>query len=168
VDQLGLAVTHMESAAAELEAQGAGPFMIKTGSPASWVEYGETRKVKGKLGLGYLHGIEMGLCEAGQGTDLYRETLDPEGEIVLHHIAFVVKDVDPWVERLTARKVPLRVRGSIKQGPLVIDFAYFDVQEETGLIIEIESFKMLGYFQWRPPAALYHTVGRLQKVVGRR
>jgi len=94
VHQLGLAVADVEDAARDLEAAGVDPFFIASGNTALWREQGTERSYRGKLGIGYLHGLELELLEAGEGSDLYRRFIDPGGKPVLHHLAFVVEDVD--------------------------------------------------------------------------
>jgi 4-hydroxyphenylpyruvate dioxygenase-like putative hemolysin len=168
IAQLGLAVPNVEAAVVQLEQAGAGPFFIAHGAPAQWIEHEREGHFQGKLGIGYLHGIELGVCEQGEGSDIYQKFIDPQGEIVLHHIAFVVPEVNPLVEKLTAQGVPLWVKGYIKQGPMRINFSYFDTVEETGVIVEIMSYTLFGKFHLKPPAAFYHGLGRLQKWTGRR
>jgi len=90
IHQLGLAVPDVEAAATALESCGAGPFFIAAGDTATWREKGTERRYRGKLGIGYLHGVELELLEAGEGSDFYDRFMDRGGRPVLHHLAFVV------------------------------------------------------------------------------
>jgi len=166
VHQLGLAVADAEAAAADLERAGAGPFFIAAGETAVWRERGEQRRYRGKLGIGYLHGLEVELLEAGEGSDLYRRFLDPGGRPVVHHLAFVVEDLAPWRRKMQEAGCPVWVEGVIRAGPMRIDFAYHDTLEAAGVILEFETYRLLGFLRRRPPAAFYHAVGRLQRWSG--
>ncbi len=166
VHQLGLAVADVEAAAKELEAAGAGPFFIAGGETAIWRERSEERRYQGKLGIGYLHGMELELLEAGEGSDFYARFMDPGGKPVLHHLAFVVKDLDLWRGRMEENGHAVWVEGVIKAGPMKIDFAYFDTLNPAGIIMEFESYKLLNLFERRPPRFLYEALGRFQKLSG--
>lgn len=167
VHQLGLVVPDVEAAALELEAKGIGPFFIGAGSPDPWVERGEQGKFRGKLGIAYHENFELELLESGQGSDIYRHKLDPEGRIVLHHLGFVVDDVDEWVRKLEADGHRIWVSGRIGAGPLKTNFAYMDTVEAAGIILEFISMKLLG-FKLTPAPGLIHFMGRLQKWSGKR
>jgi hypothetical protein len=166
VHQLGLAVPDAEAAASELEASGAGPFFIAEGETATWREQGAERRYRGKLGIGYLHGLELELLEAGEGSDLYSRFMDPGGRPVLHHLAFVVQDVDFWRRKMEKSDCPVMVDGIIRAGPMKIDFAYFDTLGKAGIILEFESYRLLNMIERRPPRFVYHAIGRFQKLSG--
>ena len=168
VHQLGLAVPDAEEAARELEAVGAGPFFIAGGETAHWREHGTVRRYSGKIGIGYLHGLELELLEAGEGSDLYSRFMDPSGRPVLHHLAFVVNDVGFWQRKMEQAGCPVWVEGTIKAGPLRVDFAYFDTLEPAGVLLEFESYRLLHFLRRQPPPALYHALGLFQKRIGPR
>ena len=165
--QLGLAVPDVETAAAELEARGIGPFFIASGAPALWRERGQERSFQGKLGMAYYQGLELELLEPGSGSDFYRECLDPQGRIIVQHLGFLVDNVDQWSLRLVTAGIPVWVRGRIKSGPLTTEFAYMDTMEKTGLVIEFISWKFLG-LRFSPPALIYRALGRFEKLIGKR
>ncbi len=167
VSQLGLVVPDVEAAAVELEARGIGPLFIGEAALDRWCENGEERSFTGKLGVGFRDGLEFEPLEPGQGSDFYRDHLDPRGGIVLQHLGFRVDDVDRWVERLNGAGHRERVRGRFKVGPLVAEFAYMEPLDTAGIVCEIMSMKLLG-FRFKPVAALVHVAGRLQKWTGKR
>ncbi len=167
IHQLGLVVASVEAASEELEARGVGPFFIGEAAARRWRENGEERSFAGKLGTGYRDGLEFESLEPGEGSDFYRNDLDPQGRIVVQHLGFHVEDVDRWVEKLNRAGHRERVRGQFKIGPLVADFAYMETVDAAGIIIELMSMKLLS-FRVRPVPALVHAVGRLQKWTGKR
>jgi hypothetical protein len=168
VHQLGLVVPDVEAAAGELESKGIGPFFIAAGTPITWCERGGLKKFSGKLGIAYTEGFELELLEPGQGSEFYRQSLDPEGRIKVQHLGFLVKDVDEWAGRLEAEGYPVWVRGKIKAGPLAIEFAYMDTLKDAGTIIEFISWRMMGGIKLNPLPGLIHFLGRLQRWSGKR
>jgi hypothetical protein len=167
IHQLGLTVPNVEDAARDLEAKGIGPFFIANGSPVFWRERGQERSIRGKMGMAYHQGFELELLEPTEGSDFYRQSLDPAGGIVVQHLGLLAQDVDEWTDRLAAAGSPAWIRGKLKIGPATADFAYMDTVKEVGLIIEFISWRIFGR-TFSPPAALYHGAGRLEKWSGKR
>ena len=166
IHQLGLTVPDVEYAARILEAKGIGPFFIANGSPAFWRERGQERSIRGKMGMAYHQGFELELLEPTEGSEFYKQSLDPAGGIVVQHLGLLTQDVDEWANRLAAAGSPVWIRGKLKIGPATVDFSYMDT-EEAGLIIEFISWRIFGQ-PFSPPAALYHAAGRLEKWSGKR
>ena len=167
IHQLGLVVADVEKAARYLEEQGVPPFFIATGSPAFWIERGDKRSFRGKLGISHHRGVELELLEPGEGSDFYRRSLDPEGRIVVQHLGFLVDDVDAWADKLTAAGDTVWVRGAIKLGPANTQFAYMDTEAETGIVIEFISQRCFG-LKWWPLDAIFKVAARLEKWSGKR
>lgn len=166
--QLGLVVPEVETAAFDLEKRGIGPFFIAAGKPRLWRERGTGRRFSGKLGLAYHRGFELELLEPGEGSDFYRQHLDPEGRIVVQHLGFLVEEVDREAEQLALSSgCPIYVRGRLKTGPLTTEFAYMDTAAEAGLVMEFISWKLLGR-NFPPRPGLIHFLGRLEKWTGKR
>ena len=158
----------VEKAAERLEAQDIGPFFIASGAPVFWKEKGEERNVAGKMGLAYHHGIELELLQPLQGSDFYTRSLDDQGKMVVQHLGFLVKDVDASADRLEKAGTLVWVRGRLKAWPTITDFTYMDPIEKNGLIMEFISWKILGLWSVNPPAGLFHLIGRLEKLSGKR
>ncbi len=167
IHQLGLVVPDVEDAAARLEARGIGPFFISQGSPVFWRERGQEGEFQGKMGLACHQGVELELLEPGTGSEFYRQSLDPEGRSVAQHLGHVVDNVDEWAGRLEAAGIPLWIRGQLKLGPVSSDFAYMDSVDQAGVVVEFICWRLFGR-SFRPPAAVFHTVGRLEKWSGKR
>lgn len=165
IHQLGLVVSDVEAAAEELEEMGIGPFFISSGSLGRWDEHGTPRNFRGKVGLAKYQGVDLELLEPGEGSDFYKQSLDPEGRIVVQHLGFLVKDVDKEMEKLNAAGYPTWVRGKIQTWPIAVEFAYMDTLSETQTIFEMISFHMLG-IRFKPFGFAYHFLGRLEKLSG--
>ena len=167
IHQLGSVVADVEKAAFHLEEQGVAPFFIATGSPAFWIEKGDKRQFRGKLGISHHHGVELELLEPGEGSDFYRRSLDPAGRIVMQHLGFLVDDVDAWAAKLTAAGAAVWVRGAITLGPAKTQFAYMDTEEKVGIVIEFISQRCFG-LKWWPLNAIFKVAARLEKWSGKR
>jgi hypothetical protein len=167
IHQLGIVVSDVEMAAVQLEEKGIGPFFIASGSPVLWKERGEDGNFEGKLGIAYHQGFELELLEPGKGSDFYRQSLDPEGGMVVQHLGFLVPDVDTSAEMLAASGYPLWIRGKLKSGPSTADFAYMDTVGDAGLVIEFICWKLMG-LRFNTPPSIFHAIGRIEKWTGKR
>lgn len=165
--QLGLVVPDVEKAAEKLEAKGIGPFFIATGSPVRWEERGTRPAVSGKLGMAYYQGVELELLEPTEGSDFYRDSLDPQGGIVVQHLGFLVDDVDQWAGRMTREGTTVRIRGRLRAFPTTTEFVYMEPDAESGLTMEFISWRLFGV-SIRPPAGMFSLIGRLEKWSGKR
>jgi hypothetical protein len=165
IHQLGLVVSDVETAAAQLEKMGIGPFLIMSGDLKKWVERGESIRFHTKVGLATHHGIDIELLEPGEGSDFYGQHLDPDGRTVIHHLGFFVKDTDKEVANMNAKGCLTWVRGIIQAGPASFNVGYMDTLSELGMLIEIIQFKAFG-IRFRPPGFSYHLLGWLEKTCG--
>ena len=167
VHQAGIVVPDVEKAADSLEAQGFGPFMIAVATLPRWTERDAESRFRGKMGVAYHDGIELELLEPGEGSDFYRQHVDPEGRPVIQHIGFLTHAVDEWAGRLSGMGCPVWVRGRIGVGPLSVDFVYMDSVREAGTIIEFIGYRFAG-IPARPAAGINRTAAWLQKKAGKR
>ena len=165
--QLGVVVPDVERAAAELEARGIGPFFIASGRPIFWRENGQKGNPRLKLGLAYCQRTEIELLEPAEGSDFYADSLDPDGRPVVHHLGFLVDDVDAWSEKLKASGTDVYIRGQLKGIGLTADFAYMHRIEGDDLFMEFIRVKLFGV-PIRLSAAKVHPIGWIQKQTGKR
>jgi catechol 2,3-dioxygenase-like lactoylglutathione lyase family enzyme len=165
--QLGLVVPDVERAAEELEKRGFGPFFIGKGSPVFWREKCDGREVSGKVGFAYHEGVELELLEPLQGSDFYTGSVDPAGKIVVHHLGFLVDDVDAWAAKLEPSGIDIWVRGQLKVGVIRGDFAYLDSNKDDGPIMEFFAWHLFGIPYKLSPRAV-QSIGRIQKWTGKR
>ena len=132
-----------------------------------WRERGENRNVHGKMGLAYHQGIELELLQPTEGSDFYRQSLDSGGRPVVQHVGFFVEDVDTWTGRLSAAEVAVYVRGQLKMGPVLVEFAYMDTLKEVGLIVEFICWRIRGR-TFMPPPGVSGRVAWMEKHSGKR
>lgn len=167
VYQLGVVVPDVVKAAAELEGSGMKPFLLMAGAPRFWKERGSDGAIKSRIGFGYHRGIEIELLEPGTGSDFYRRSLEKQGRPIVQHLGFLVSDVDAWAKKLTDAGYPVYVRGRLDAGPLSIDFAYMDTEQEAGLILEFICHRLFG-IRFRPPVGFQQFLGRIEIKTGKR
>lgn len=165
VRQLGVIVADVEKAAAKLEAKGIGPFFIASDTLKFWDERGEKRTFSGKLGMAIYKGYEIELLEPGIGSTFYKTCVDEKGRMVVQHLGFMVKDVDAFKQELEKSGCKTWVRGQIRSFPIVTDFAYMDSVQQAGIILEFIDMRLFG-FHITVPGAIYHSLGRLEKLTG--
>jgi hypothetical protein len=167
VHQIGFVVPDVEATATELEDRGIGPFLIMAGGAAYWREKGESRDARLKLGMAYHQGIQIELLEPVEGSAIHTNSLDPSGKPVVEHLAFLVKDVDAWADKLTAAGTSLFVRAQLKGLGLTADLAYMEANEDDGLCMEFLRVKLFG-IPLTLSASKVHPIGQLQKWTGKR
>lgn len=167
VHQAGIVVPDVAKAAADLEAQGLGPFMMAAATLPRWTERGGERTFRGTMGVAYLDGIELELLEPGEGSDFYRQHVDAKGRPVIQHIGFLTHAVDEWADRLSNAGCPVWVRGRIGVGPLSINFAYMDTVSRAGTILEFIGYRFAG-IPTRPASGIMRAAAWLQKKTGKR
>ncbi len=162
-----MVVPDVESEARTLQARGIGPFAMLDGSPVMWLENGEKRTVSGKVGLGYFEDVELELLQPMQGSDFYRQGLDLRGKPTVHHAGLFVQDVDRSAQSLIAAGAPILVRGQLKMGPVLVEFAYMDTLEEAGLILEFITWRVRGR-AFVPPPGVVRSAGWLDRLLAKR
>jgi len=119
------------------------------------------------MGVSHYHGVELELLEPGQGSDVFRRSVDSEGRIVVHHLAYLVDDLDVWIKKFITAGFDIYIRGTNKIGPAQSEFIYMDTEKQTGFVIEFFSRRCCG-LRWWPLGAIYKIIARLQKWTGRR
>jgi len=167
VRQLGIVVSNVETAAAELEDKGICLFFIASDTLDSWNERGKNKTFSGKVGLACHKGYEIELLEPGVGSNFYKSCVDKKGRMVLQHLGFSVKDVDSFKRKLEELGNKTWVRGRIKSLGLVTEFAYMDTVKQAGIIMELIDMRYFG-ISLKPHAGFYHNFGRLEKLIGKR
>lgn len=133
-----LVVKDMEKAIKYFEALGVGPFPTFLGGEGMSFT-GKT--VRGKpvdydmdlrLARSELGGLEVELIQPLKGESIYKEFLEEKGE-GLHHLAFVVEDVDAEITDLEKKGFKVLQTGAMPN----TKWAYLDTDEPGGMVIEL-------------------------------
>ncbi len=133
-----LVVKDIEKAAKCFEALEVGPFPpFLGGSGMSF----SGKTVRGKevdydmdlrIGRGDLGGLTFELIQPLKGTSIYDEFLEEKGE-GLHHLAFMVEDVDAEITKLEKKGFKVVQTGAMPN----TKWAYLEPEDSCGLLIEL-------------------------------
>ena len=98
------------------------------------------------LAVGYSGALQFELIEVGEGDrNIYTDLIEKQGE-GLHHIGFVVSDIDKGIDALQKCGFQPLQHGSLKtKGKAITRFAYFDSIERCGYIIELIQTTLFGF-----------------------
>ena len=77
-------------------------------------------------------GIQLQLCEPGEGNTPQRKFLDEHGGGVFH-LGFTTDDVDASETRATALGLGVLLHGRVPSGA---GFSYFDTRDESGVVLQ--------------------------------
>jgi Glyoxalase/Bleomycin resistance protein/Dioxygenase superfamily len=160
ISQLGIVVENVEESAKKLESQGIGPFLVLSGSTKLWKEQNIDRNYRGKMGLAYYQGIQLELLEPGEGSDFYSSSLSYAGEMSIQHLGFSVADIHVWIDKLVSSGINILIQGQLASGPLIDDFVYLDTVKETGLVVELFSWRLFG-IPIKLTQSIIHGLGRI-------
>src|SRR4051812_13249718 len=93
VDEVGLVCPSVQVAAAELERRWPEMklFLLGEGSPTAFIENGKQVDFTTRVGFGFYKGVILELAEPGIGSQIFGQTPDPDGKIVINHLGFVAR-----------------------------------------------------------------------------
>ncbi|MCL6625894.1 VOC family protein [Alicyclobacillus shizuokensis] len=136
VTQIGIIVRDIEKTArkfAEFFGVETPSWQLTDGQDRAHTEYrGEATDARAKLAFFHMGSVDIELIEPVGGPSTWQEFLDTHGEGV-HHIAFVVKDMQGKLKALDAMGIPLVQRGDYEGGR----YAYVDAGESLKVIVEL-------------------------------
>ncbi len=93
---------------------------------------GEPSPARAKLAFFDMESIQLELIEPDEHPSTWRDHLDEYGESV-HHIAFIVKDMQGVVKRMEQNGMPLIQKGEYDGGR----YAYMDTMKELKVLFEL-------------------------------
>jgi len=135
---VALVVKHMDKAIKYFEALDVGPFPPFLGGPGMSFT-GKT--VRGepsdydmdlRIGRGDIGGTKIELIQPLKGSSVYKEFLEKKGE-GLHHLAFMVDDIDAEVKDMEKRGFKVVQTGAMPN----TRWAYLEAEESGGMMIEL-------------------------------
>jgi 4-hydroxyphenylpyruvate dioxygenase-like putative hemolysin len=138
VHQLGYVVGNIEKACEFYNSTyGVGPFdIIDEVDMEGAILRGEPVSTKIKVAFAKSNELELEFIEPLEGENLYTEFLEEKGDGI-HHLGFVVNDIDEWKKDFAARGFePVFHRDMV-----VMEFAYFDTSVFGGLMLELLCWK---------------------------
>lgn len=161
--QYGMVCEDVDAEMRALEALGCTPFVHANMDAPGWTEYGEKKRVKVDMAMGYTNGEQVELLGPGVNTDFYRDAIPADGVLTLHHVCCFQNDIDRLKKVLPGAGYPLCLEGGINIGLLSTRFAYFDTRDDLGLWLEVTQYRLLG--RHRPPTESFITrLAKLQRL----
>jgi len=143
--QIAFCVGSSEKSSQQIEQQqSTQPFLLSQAVLPVWIERGIKKSFIGKVGIGYVDGIQIEFLETGMGSGFYGQLLSKLGETRLHHLGFFVEELKPHTDKLEQNGYPIYVIGKSIIGAVEVDFHYMDTFEELGFFIEFICFSMDG------------------------
>ena len=131
--QVGIIVKDIGKATEGLSHLGIGPFASLDAEPTvRWEEWGKPTEVKTKTRFAYIGQIEIELIEPISSC-MQKEFLEKQGGGI-HHIGFMVEDIDKEVELMKDKGYRVVQRG---WRPTAGGYAYFDTEESCSIMLEI-------------------------------
>ncbi len=136
VTQVAMVVRDVEKTArnyADLFGMEMPPIILTDPEEKAHTRYrGRPTPARAKLAFFRMGSLSLELIEPVDGPSTWREFLDRHGEGI-HHIAFLVEDMDEAVRFLEGKGMPLVQRGDFTGGC----YAYVDSTSRLGAIIEL-------------------------------
>ncbi|MFX0205636.1 MAG: VOC family protein [Candidatus Hodarchaeota archaeon] len=124
IDQIGIVVKNMDTSVKFYEQIFGPPFLTLESNINS---------AKLKIGLFQVGEIQLELIEVLEGETIHSKFLRERGE-GLHHIGFIVEDIEEELARLRKRGIKVLERGLVQE---MVKFAYLDTEKSLGIILEL-------------------------------
>ena len=141
IGQLGYVVPDINEGIAYCrEVLGIRPWMLLDEKPEPCLQYGKEICIHLKIALAYAGSMQIELIQVMDGESLHLDHLTkPEG--MLHHLGFMVQDVNRRLEECRRLGIGVLQRGTIRDAGFTVDYAYLDTVAPAGIILEL--------IQWR-------------------
>ena len=154
ISQLGFVVRDTDETARYYEnVFGLGPWSIMDGETTDCTNRGEPTTIHGKIGVAQVGAVQFELIQIMEGESIHSEFLRERGE-GLHHIGFHVRDLDARLAACKEAGIEVLQRGTIKQGPITINYAYLDTVSIGGVIFEYIQYSVGPVRVVLPPLAM--------------
>ncbi|MFX0015508.1 MAG: VOC family protein [Candidatus Hermodarchaeota archaeon] len=124
IDQIGIVVEDMEKSLKYYENIFGSPFLTLE-SPLD--------SAKLKIALFQVGNIQLEIIQVLEGKTIHSKFLEEKGE-GLHHIGFIVEDIEQELARMENEGIKVLERGVVQE---MVKFAYLDTEKTLGIILEI-------------------------------
>ena len=142
ISQLGFVVRDTDETARYYEQVfGLGPWSIMDGETTDCTNRGEPVTIRGKIGMAQVGAVQFELIQIQEGESIHSEFLQERGE-GLHHIGFYVRDLDARLEACRDAGIEVLQKGTLKQGPITINYAYLDTVSIGGVVFEYIQYRL--------------------------
>ena len=126
--QVGVVVKNVEKTVKFYSSLGMGPFRVIEVNMSDVYAYGKPFSFHLKVGFAPMGSLQIEFIEPLKPDPIYQEFLDKCGE-GLHHLAFMVSDLEQELEKLKKRGARIILQGG--------SFAYVEPADAGGVIFEL-------------------------------
>jgi len=139
--QIGYVVTDIDKTMAYYkDTLGISPWIVLDERPDPCIEKGEEVHPLLRIALAYMGPVQMELIQVVEGESLHLNHVR-ESKGGVHHLGFMVQDLDKRLDACHKMGIGILQRGTIKDIGFTIDYAYLDTVDQAGIILEL--------IQWR-------------------
>lgn len=124
VDQIGIVVKDMDRSVKFYERMFGPPFLTLES---------DTNQAKLKFSLFQVGEIQFELIQVLEGESVHSKFLREKGE-GLHHVGFIVEDLEEELTRLEKEGITILERGVVQE---MVKFAYLNTEQSMGIILEL-------------------------------
>ena len=139
--QIGYVVTDVnETMSYYKDTFGVGPWILSDTKPEPCIENEKEVHPVLRIALAPVGSVQMELIQILEGESYHLNHLK-ESKGGLHHLGFMVRDLDRRLDACREMGICILQRGTIKDVGMTVDYAYLDTVDEAGIILE--------FIQWR-------------------
>jgi catechol 2,3-dioxygenase-like lactoylglutathione lyase family enzyme len=142
IGQLGFVVRDTDETARYYERVfGLGPWTVMDGETEDCTNRGKPTTIRGKIGVAQVGPVQFELIQILEGESIHSEFLREKGE-GLHHIGFYVRDIEARLQACRDAGIEVLQKGTIRQGPVTINYAYLDSVSIGGVVFEYIQYRI--------------------------
>jgi methylmalonyl-CoA/ethylmalonyl-CoA epimerase len=142
IGQLGFVVRDTDETARYYDRVfGLGPWTVMDGETEDCTNRGVPVTIRGKIGIAQVGPVQFELIQILEGESIHSEFLRERGE-GLHHIGFYVRDIEARLQACRDAGIEVLQKGTIRQGPVRIQYAYLDTVSIGGVVFEYIQYRI--------------------------
>lgn len=127
------------------------------------IDRGCEAAVRLRIAVSFSGGVQFELIQVLEGRSIHLDHLEEQGE-GLHHLGFVVKDLEASVRACENAGIDVMHRGALRFMGMKFEYAYMDTTGVGGIIIEFIKVTFLGInVPQAPGPLLLKAYSRLQR-----
>lgn len=141
VGQIGYVVADIGKTIAYCrEAFGIAPWLVLDQRPDPCMQGKQPVHPLLAIGLAYAGSMQIELIQVKEGDSIHLRHLE-EPESRIHHLGFMVQDLDRRLRDCERMGIGILQQGTIRSAGISVKYAYLDVADTAGIILEL--------IQWR-------------------
>jgi catechol 2,3-dioxygenase-like lactoylglutathione lyase family enzyme len=119
---------------------GIRPWMLLDERPTPCIEKGKEVHPLLRIALAYMGPVQVELIQVVEGESVHL-THPAESPWRIHHLGFMVQDIDKRLGACQKLGIDVLQRGTIRDIGFTVDYAYLDTVQQAGVVMEL--------IQWR-------------------